>query len=93
MITVKSDSNCESYVALYITMPIAVEEKVVNKSVILNHFDMLLLPSLLTMQKDTYTQVLMSKRYAWALCAVDICKKAANINCFYHKRSKISYYS
>lgn len=68
MITVKTASNCDFYVALSITMLIAMKEKIVNKFAILNHFSILLLPFLLTIERGIYTQVLMSNRYTCSLC-------------------------
>lgn len=89
-ITVKTNSSCESYVALSITMPIAMEEKVVNKSAILNHFNILLLPSVNHAKRYLYSSANEQKDTHGL--SVSICKKAANVNCFCHNRGKISYY-
>lgn len=68
VITVKNDSNCEFYIAPFIIMLIAKKEKIVNKFALLNHFNILLLPFLLTIQKNIYTQLLMSNGATWSLC-------------------------
>lgn len=68
VIIVKTDSNCAFCVALSITMLVAMKEKIVKKFAVLNHFNILLLPFLLTAQKDIHAQVLMSNRYTCSLC-------------------------